>query len=177
MICADSPIDQYVMQNLEIKLSPVKFQRIDASVDDHLVDKTRESESTNLAQIIGEKLADQNVEVVAKSLSNDSLPGFIMIDENQRRMRDYMLQMDPNDSMKASLFGKNTFVINTNNHLIQAIQKLNDKNPELAKDLVLQTYELSLLSQHEMRPNLLNEFILRSTRVLSTLAEQITEKD
>lgn len=176
VICANSPIDQYVIQHLERKLSPVVFQRIDASIDEHILDSSREnSESVNIAELIGNQLSDQNIEVVAKSLNNDLLPGFIMIDENQRRMRDYMAQMNPESADKASLFGKRTFVVNTNNQLINAITKLDKKNPELAKDLILQTYELSLLSQHEMSPSLLNEFILRSQKVLSKLTEQLTK--
>lgn len=184
IICANSPIDQYVVQYLERKLAPVVFQRVDATIDDHLLDKTREksdvdeagkTESSSIADFISEKLSAQNIDVVAKSLNNDLLPGFIMMDENQRRMRDYMAQLNPGDANTASLFGKRTFVVNTNNHLINAIKKLDQKNPELAKDLVLQTYELSLLSQHEMNPNSLNEFILRSQKVLSELAEQITK--
>ncbi len=175
ILCFTHPIDQYVIQHLERKLSPVVFQRIDAAIDDHILDKTREAESSNLAELISAKLIDQNVEVVAKSLNNDELPGFIMIDEGMRRMRDYMMQMSLDDGVKMPSFGKNTFVVNTNNHLIQAIKKLNDKNPELAKDLILQTYDLSLLSQQEMSPSLLNDFILRSNRVLSELAEQITK--
>ncbi|HRD55098.1 MAG TPA: molecular chaperone HtpG [Parachlamydiaceae bacterium] len=175
IILTDHPIDQYLIQFLERKLAPVKFQRIDASVDDHLLDKDKEvEEATSLAEFISKKLPIENVEVVAKSLSSNAIPGFIMIDEGTRRMRDYMMQMQ-GDVKEIPAFGKNTFVVNTNSPLIQAIKKLDEKNPELAKDLVLQAYELSLLSQHEMRPNLLNEFILRSNRVLSTLAEEITK--
>ena len=37
-----------------------------------------------------------------------------------------------------------TFVVNTNNPLMAAIQKLDTVDPELAKDLVKQAYELSL---------------------------------
>lgn len=184
ILSANSPIDQYVIQHLERKLAPVHFQRIDSNVDEHLVDQTRENssvdesgktESANLAEFFGNKLADQHIEVVAKSLHNDSLPGFIMIDENQRRMRDYFSQMNPESGMGKEFLGKSTFVVNTNSELMKAIKKLDTKNPELAKDLVLQTYELSLLSQHEMSPDNLNEFVTRTNRVLSQLAEQLTK--
>jgi molecular chaperone HtpG len=176
IICAEHPIDQYVIQYLERKLSPVVFQRVDAALDDHILDTTREkNESSTVAEFISQKLQDINIEVVAKSLSNDLLPGFIMMDEGQRRMRDYMSQMNPVQNDKTLMFGKRTFVVNTNNQLINAIQKLDEKNPELAKDLVLQTYELSLLSQAEMNPKLFNEFIERSQKILGELAEQLTK--
>ena len=164
-------------------MKPLHFQRIDGAIDEHIIDLEREktiqdesgkTESSYLAEFIKGKLLDQHIDVVAKSFHNDALPGFIMMDENQRRMRDYFSQLNPGES-KNELFGKSTYVINTNNPLIKAIKKLDEKNPELAKDLVLQTYELSLLSQHEMNPSSLNEFILRSQKVLSELAEQITK--
>jgi molecular chaperone HtpG len=64
---------------------------------------------------------------------------------------------------------KKTFVVNTNNKVMSALPKLNEKDPELAKDLVLQLYELSLLSQKELEPSQLSTFIERSGRVLEKL--------
>ena len=40
-----------------------------------------------------------------------------------------------------------TFVVNTNNPLMATIQKIDAIDSDLAKDLVKQAYELSLLSQ------------------------------
>ena len=186
ILCAGSPIDPFLMQFIEKKISPVTFQRIDAGIDDHILDKDREkiivdasgrTEAARLADFIRGKLSDDKIEVEAKSLAAESLPGFIMMDENQRRMRDYMLQLDPKEGLeKMHMIGKRTFVVNTNNPLITAIQKLDHVNPELAKDMVKQTYELALLSQHEMDPSLMNDFIARSNRVMENLAKLIAEK-
>ena len=63
-----------------------------------------------------------------------------------------------------------TFVVNTNNPLMAIIQKLDAVDPELTKDLVKQAYELSLLSQREMSPAALNDFVVRNNRVLEKLA-------
>lgn len=174
VLCAPHPLDQYVIQFLERKLSPTSFQRIDASVDEHVLDKDREkdTESTNLAEFVRSKLGENGVQVEAKSLASDALPGFVMIDESQRRMRDYMMQVNPQDLSSAMhLLDKRTFVVNTNNPLMSVIQKIDASNPELAKDLVQETYELALLSQREMDPASLNEFISRSSRILAQLAE------
>ena len=66
VLCADSPIDAYVMQFLERRLSPLKFQRVDSSLDDNLIDKSREksildasgkTEATHLADLIRSKLS------------------------------------------------------------------------------------------------------------------------
>lgn len=183
ILLTSHPIDAYVIQHLERELKPVIFQRIDAA-DEHILDTTREktvldadgkTESGIISELFSKRLEAENIQVVAKSLNNDLLPGFIMIDEQQRRMRDYMMQMNPQIADQASLFTKRTFVVNTNNQLIHAIKKLDEKKPELAKDLLLQTYELSLLSQQEMTPQLLSTFISRSNKILGELAEHITK--
>ena len=181
VLCADSPIDPYLMQFLERKLSPLTFQRIDASIDDSILDKEKEktildasgkTEASHLADFIRSKLNADNILVEAKSLSNPSLPGIVVMDENQRRMRDYLLHVDPSETnFHQHLSGKRTFVVNTNNPMILAIQKLDAKNPELSQDLVKEAYELALLSQREMDPASLNEFVSRSTRVLEKLAD------
>ena len=68
-----------------------------------------------------------------------------------------------------------TFVVNTNNPLMHAIKKIDSIDSDLAKDIVVQAYELSLLSQREMDPSAyLNDFIIRNNRVMEKLAELAT---
>lgn len=129
-----------------------------------------------MADFIRTKLSDEKVEVEAKSLASDDLPGFILQDENQRRMRDYMLAMNPKDGMTHfGNLGKKTFVVNTNNALILAIQRLEDKKPELASALVKEAYEIALLSQHEMDPGAVGDFISRTVHVLEKLAQEVAK--
>ena len=71
-----------------------------------------------------------------------------------------------------NFFGNKKFIVNTNNALILGIEKLNAKNPELAKELTLEVYELALLSQREMDPQSLNEFISRSNKILQELTQE-----
>ena len=86
--------------------------------------------------------------------------------------------MDPKESAdNMKLLGKQTFVVNTNNPLIKMIQKLDSVDPALTQDMVNQAYELSLLSQREMDPVTLNDFISRSNRVLEKLVEMICQQN
>ncbi len=186
VLCANSPIDPYLMQFLETKLSPVVFQRIDAGINDHLLDKTREktvldasgkTAATVLADFVRSKLTDHTVTVEAKSLASDSIPGFVVIDESQRRMRDYLMQMDPKEAMnKMAQLKAHTFVVNTNNPMMHAVEKIDAIDPNLAQDIVMQAYELSLLSQREMDPATLNDFVARNNRVLDKLTKLASEK-
>lgn len=187
VLCAESPLDPYIMQFLEKKLAPMAFQRIDGSIDDTLIDKEKEktildasgkTEASHLADFVRSKLSDSEIQVEAKSLALDTLPGFIVIDESQRRMRDYLLQLDPKDGFnKMKTLKAHTFIVNTNNPLMAAIQKLDLIDSELAKDLIQQSYDLSLLAQREMNPTDLNAFILRNNRVLEKLTKLASDSN
>lgn len=177
---AGSYLDMPLFSMLEGKLSPVKFQRIDGALDDALLDKEREktvlgadgkSEAATLADFVRSKL--DNVEVEAKSLASDTVPGFVMVNEEMRRMRDYF-SMTGQD-LPPNMGEKHTFVVNTNNALIQSLQKLNGKDPELAKSLIEQLYNLSLLAQKELRPEALSDVISASTEVMTKLATHATK--
>lgn len=180
VLSAPSRIDPYVMSHLEAKLSPVKFQRVDAAVDDSLIDKEREkgildaegkTEATRLADFVRAKLDDEMIDVEAKSLASDTIPAMVVMDENQRRMRDYMRSM--NQKGGDLLMGKRTFVVNTNNPLIAGIQKIDKDDPDLAKALLQQVYDLSLLSQREMDTQALHAFVKRSNSMLEKLSEKL----
>ena len=184
VLLADSYLDTPIMNFLESKLAPVKFQRIDGGVDEMLIDKEREknvvdengkSHSIKLAEFFKNTLGKDTVEVEAKSLTTDDIPGFVMISEETRRLRDY-LSMSGNE-IPTDLMDKQTLVVNTNNSLVESIYNLKDENPELAKELTMQIYELSLLSQRELSPKNIGGFISRSTAILEKMAHGIALKN
>ena len=95
VLCAASSVDSPLINFLESKLVVVSFQRIDGAVDNAILDNSREktlldadgkTEAVKIADYIRSQL--QNVDVEAKSLSSDTVPGFVMLDEGMRRMRD-----------------------------------------------------------------------------------------
>lgn len=183
VLCLNHPLDSYLIHFLEGKMAPVVFQRVDAEVSEHLIDKSREkslldaegkTEAGKLAEFIRSQLGEEPIEVEAKSLASDEMPGFVQIDEQQRRMRDYFLKTDPQgiNSPMAKL-GKQKFVVNTNNPIMSSLHKLESLNPELAKELTHELYELALLSQREMNPADLNGFINRTHKVLGALVGQV----
>ncbi len=176
VLLSTSPVDSTLMGGLERKNSQFHFQRIDGDIDDTILDHTKDkmdvdadgnTEATKLSTLITSKLSTDSVTVEAKSLASDSLPGFIVINEEMRRMKEYFALS--NQTMPSSLFGKSTFVVNTNNKLIAALPEMEAKDPEFTKDLVLQLYELSLLSQRELEPSQLAAFVERSGRILEKL--------
>lgn len=182
ILFAPSHLDTPLMSFLESKHSGAKFQRLDGAIDDVILDKDKEktvldsdgkTEAVKIAEVIKAKLDMENVEVEAKSLSSTSVPAFMMISEEERRMRDYFALSG--QDLPPALGKKRTFVVNTNSGLVQSIHKLESKDPELAKALVKQLYELSLLSQRELEPGAFSSFLKRSSELLEKLTEQVVK--
>lgn len=175
-IYANSYIDTALIQTLEDKLS-CKFQRLDGAIEEALLDKDREktlldadgkTEGAKIADFIRTSLGQTDVEVEAKSLASDFVPGLVILDEQQRRFRDYM---SLTQGQKLDGFvSKKTFVVNTNNKLIQAIEKLQTKKPEIATDLAKHLYDLSLFSQKELDPKDAEKVLSKQTEILEKMA-------
>lgn len=196
------PLDSALFNSLEMKLS-CSFQRIDGGITDMILDdqekekakkakeasekdsddkdkkegddsqETTPDEFAHLTSFVKESLEMEHVDVQAKGLTSKELPGFVMIDEGTRRMRDYLAMSQK--EMPREAFSRHTFVINTNNSLVESMHKLKETSPELSKKLVKQVYDLSLLSQKEMHPDALGDFIKRTGTVIEELAAQASK--
>lgn len=184
ILTADFRLDPYVFNTLEKKHSEIKFKRIDSEVGDHLIDKEKEktildaegkTEAGRLADFYRHHLSSNSYEVEAKSLASSDLPALVMIDEQERRMRDYFQMMNP-EGEKWGAHTKRTLVLNTNNPFVNALPKMQAKNPDLAKDLAQEVIDLSLLSQREMGSEDLQAFIKKTTKLLEQLTLLAVEK-
>ena len=175
LLYAGSPIDSAVMNALERKLPSVKFQRIDSALDEKLIDASREkgildaegkTVSSRIAQLFKTHL-DEQLEVEAKSLSSDELVGVFLLDENSRRLRDYLAITQGNAEL--SPFGKKTFVVNTNSKLVQMAYKMAEKKPQVAEGLIRQIYDLTRLAQKEVDPKEIDQLVSREQSLLEQL--------
>jgi molecular chaperone HtpG len=168
-----SPIDSHLFQHFESKMPEVKFQRIDGGLDDLLTQEEPLAPKEELLQFAKESFKDHKVEVELKPLSSTSIPGFVMIDEDQRRLRDYMRLQKQDFSQ--DLFGKKTFVLNANSPMVSKIEEIQKNRPELAKELLEQLFDLSLLSQKELHADALQPFLNRSMKLFESLLCQEKE--
>lgn len=166
LIVEPSMLNQAVIAQIE-RQSRVKFQRIDAEIDE-LLDPSREkslldaegkSEAAKIADCFRKRLGLEKVE--AKSFADDQLPGMLKIEEQERRLR---------EMMRGAPVIKPTFVVNTNNPLVQTICKLDAAKPELAAEVAKAVYDLTRLSQKEMDAEGVPAFIEHHTRLLEKLA-------
>ncbi|MEN9344485.1 MAG: chaperone protein htpG [Chlamydiota bacterium] len=163
VLIASSPVDTPLMNFLEDKLENAKFQRIDGALHHDLIETSSESEG-QVADFIRSHLS-QNCMVEAKSLKEKNTPALLIIDEEMRRFKESMSLSK--QTLPKELEAKKTFIVNTNNKLIQAIAQLQDK--ELAKEMVQHLFDLSLLSQRQLDQEALSPFVARSAALLEKL--------
>jgi molecular chaperone HtpG len=162
-----SPLDSHLFQHIESKLPEIKFQRIDGGISDVLTNSDEHSLKEELLTFAKDSLKERSIEVELKSLNSKTLPGFVLVDEDQRRFRDYM-RLQKQD-FGHDMFGKKTFVLNTNSPIVSKIEEIQQNQPELAKELLEQLYDLSLLSQKELHQDALQPFLNRSMKLFETL--------
>ena len=174
VLFAKGPLDNAIFNSLEAKLS-IHFQRVDGGIDDLILDKENtHSDSLQIQEKMQSILNLDGVKVEAKSLSSPSLPAFVMIDENSRRMREYLSMTQK--EMPNIPFGNHVFVVNTNNSLIQSLLKIQETDPALSASLTRQIYDLSLLSQQELHPDALPAFVSRMGEVLEKITTQLVKE-
>jgi molecular chaperone HtpG len=176
VLIASTLVDTPVLSLLEEKLDDVTFQRIDGAIDETILDSSREktlldpngkTESFKIADFIRSKLNIEHLDVEAKSLHSDTVPALLVVDEKMRRFRETMALSQ--QQLPPGMTAKRTFVVNTNSPLVKSVYELKEKNPALAKEIVHHLYELSLLSQRELDPAALSQFVTRSNTILEKL--------
>jgi len=177
VLCTSTLVDSSLITFLERKNNSITFQRIDGAIDEAILDSAREktlldaegkTQASKIADFVRENLPDDALTVEAKSLSSDQIQAFVVLDESMRRMREALALSERHGAVPFK--PKQTFVVNTNNKLINALYGLRSKNPELAKEMLLHLYDLSLLSQKELEPSQLSSFVTRAAKVLESVA-------
>ena len=173
LFVAPTPLDLAVIHSIE-RHAQVQFKRVDSALDAAILDPKRErslldaegkSEAARIADFFRKQI---DSEVEAKSLASDELPAFLLLKEEERRMRDHFA------FQKHKIPLKPTFVVNTNNRLIHAVMMLN--RPELAQKVARMVYDLACIAQQEMKADELDAFVRRSTEVLADLLTRQSEE-
>ncbi len=169
-----SPLDHPLMTKLE-RSESTHFRRIDAAIDLSLIDASKEktildasgrTESAKISDFFRAAINDHSVAIEAKSLGTEELPAIMTLEEEQRRLRDYMFQVS---RQPHALKPKVSLVINTNSPLVQALYRIHSFSPQLANDVARHLWDVTRLSHKELSHDEIQAFAERSTKVLERL--------
>lgn len=188
----DSFIDTHFVPWLEQNYSDVKFLRVDAELDETLIDKNKESElvdpttkktrSEQIKALFESVLKKPKLTIRTEALKADAPPAMILLPETSRRMQEMMamMQQQPN----AQLPEEHILVVNTAHPLVQNLLSLNQgtiiqtsgtsETGALVEKLCQYIYDLALMSQRGFDANGMQQFTERASQVLTQLTTMAT---
>jgi molecular chaperone HtpG len=189
----DSFIDPHFISFLEREYTDVRFSRVDADIDESLLDKEKESEivdpatnktrSEQVKELFEKALNKPNVTIRTESLKADdpnTPPAMVLLPEAMRRLRDMTAMFD--QSQAAAFPDDHILLVNIAHPLIQNLLNLSQgaivtgagesPSAQLATLLCNHVYDLALMSQKGFDAEGMKSFVARSNEVLTTLTQK-----
>lgn len=169
------PIDQPFISQLEQGDLRVKFQRIDAGLNETMTEEadeeTLKTQTEALSEIFKKALGKENLEVKVEKLKNENISSMVTLPEETRRMQDMMKMYSAGGAgMDSDMFGGGeTLVLNSSNKLVQYI--LDNKEGEHTDLFCKQLYDLAIIANKPLKAAEMTEFIARSNEIMMLLAE------
>lgn len=176
----DSFIDSHFATFLEREYSDVKFSRVDAELDESLIEKDKTEEvdpETN--QTFGDRIKDlfnaalnkPKLTIRTEAIKSDNPastpPAMVLLPEEQRRMQEMMAMMQ---QQQAQFPEEHILLLNTAHPLIQNLSNLKQNgSTELADTICHHVYDLALMAQKGFDADGMKTFVERSNQVLTEL--------
>ncbi|MCU0543192.1 MAG: molecular chaperone HtpG [Oscillatoriaceae cyanobacterium Prado104] len=189
----DSFIDTHFISFLEREYQDVKFSRVDAELDDTLIDKEKEAEivdpatnktrSEQIKELFQKALNKPKVNIRTEALKSDSPegtpPAIVLLPEALRRMRDMTALLQ---QQAAEFPEEHVLLVNTAHPLIQNLTSLSQgaiiqgggesPSAQLASMICHHVYDLALMAQKGFDAEGMKDFVERSNQVLTKLTER-----
>jgi len=172
-------IDQPFITELEAKNSGLRFQRIDADVQDAMKDELSSEEQDKLKEA-GEKLEKAFQTVLSKDklhvkvdrLLSDTPASLLSISEESRRMQDMMKMYAVSGMPMGELPLEETLVLNERHPLVQyLLQHGESLEKEEGKLIEEQLYDLARIQNAPLNGEAMKNFIARSEKILLSLTK------
>ena len=188
----DTFIDTHFVPFLEREYTDVKFARVDADLDETLIDQdqaaeivdptTNQTRSEIIKQLFEQSLSKPNLTIRTEALKSDNPqgapPAMVLLPESARRMQEMMAMMQQQTMQFPSEY---TLLVNTSHPLIQNLLTLSQggvvqtggqsPSAELANQICHHVYDLALMAQKGFDAEGMQTFTERSNQVLTRLTE------
>ena len=191
VLLADTFIDTQFIPWLEYRHEELKFQRVDAELDDSLQEKESEISdadgkdvSEKLRDLFKAALANDKVTIQVQALKGDGAPAaLILLPEQMRRINDMGALME---QRLPGLPDHHVLLVNRKHKLVEGLIKLSagsvittpggsaggSPSQQLADDLSRHVYEMARLAVGGLEPNQLAGFQQRSCDLMGKLMER-----
>ncbi|BEV36202.1 molecular chaperone HtpG [Synechococcus sp. M16CYN] len=184
----ETVIDTQFISWLEHRYTDLKFQRVDAELDESLKENESElayqngkTDSESLRTLIKDALNNDKVTVQVQSLKADAAPPtMILLPEQMRRINDMGALME---QRLPGLPDHHVLLVNRRHPLVEGLLKLQTGNvivdssgtsptQSLSRDLARHLYDMARLSVGGLKPNELAVFQGRSIELMATLLQR-----
>jgi molecular chaperone HtpG len=187
VLLADTFVDTQFIPWLEYRHEELKFQRVDAELDDSLQEQESEladadgkDNSEKLRQLFKGALANEKVTIQVQALKGDSAPAaLILLPEQMRRISDMGALME---QRLPGLPDHHVLLVNRKHKLVEGLLKLSagsvitgagsSPSQQLADELSAHIYEMARLAVGGLEPNQLAGFQQRSCDLMGKLMER-----
>ena len=173
-------IDQPFITELEAKNSGLRFQRIDADVQEAMKDELSSDEQEKL-KAAGEKLekafqsllSKDKLHVKVDRLLSETPASLLSISEESRRMQDMMKMYAMSGMPMGALPLEETLVLNERHPLVQYLLK-HEESTEMDSGKLIeeQLYDLARIQNAPLEGEAMKNFIARSEKILLELAKE-----
>jgi molecular chaperone HtpG len=169
-VLTHSVLDSHFIHFLENKRPEVRWTRVDAAVNEHLVDKDEtaqvvdaegKTQDVRLVEIVTSALGAEGLEVQVQALKSRDVSGLITQSEQERRLKEMsaMWQKD------LGLPDRKTLVLNSNSPVVQRL--LSTPEGSARTELAAHIYDLARLAHEGLKGDEMAKFIARSHRLLA----------
>lgn len=170
-------IDSPFITQLEQRNQNIKFQRIDADVNESAREEIAEDEkeafqkkAEELTEIFRKELGNEKLEIKVEKIKDENVASIITLSEESRRMQEMMRMYSMGGGMDPSMFGSTgTLVLNANHPLVQYVAE--HKESENSGIFCKQLYDLAMLAHKPLSPEEMTAFVRRSNEIMLKLAE------
>jgi len=187
VLLADTFVDTQFIPWLEYRHEELKFQRVDAELDDSLQEQESEladadgkDNSEKLRHLFKGALANDKVTIQVQALKGDSAPAaLILLPEHMRRINDMGALME---QRLPGLPDHHVLLVNRKHKLVEGLLKLSagsvitgagsSPSQQLADQLSSHIYEMARLAVGGLEPNQLAGFQQRSCDLMGMLMER-----
>ena len=172
-------IDQPFITELEAKNSGLRFQRIDADVQEAMKDELSSNEQERL-KAAGEKLekafqsllSKDKLHVKVDRLLSETPASLLSISEESRRMQDMMKMYAMSGMPMGALPLEETLILNERHPLVQYLLKHEESTEtDSGKLIEEQLYDLARIQNAPLEGEAMKNFIARSEKILLALAK------
>ncbi len=175
----DAMIDNHFIQFMESKNKDLKFERVDSDITENLLEHDaskkivsgddNQTKEEKIEKIFKEHLTIKGLHIRVETLKDESVPGMILLNEQQRRFKEMTRMMAQGGEMP-DLFADHTLMVNTASPAIAKVLSLQDAgNTDTANMLIDQIYDLAMLSHQAISKERMAGFMERSGKLLGMI--------